>query len=35
LLGGDIVDGAVITVDAVDGEIVITHRNPVETRDAA
>jgi ATP-dependent Clp protease ATP-binding subunit ClpB len=35
LLGGDIVDGAVITIDAVDGEIVITHRNPVETRDAA
>jgi ATP-dependent Clp protease ATP-binding subunit ClpB len=35
LLGGDIMDGAVITVDAVDGEIVITHRNPVETRDAA
>ncbi len=30
LLGGDVVDGAVIRVSVQDGEIVVQHENPVE-----
>jgi ATP-dependent Clp protease ATP-binding subunit ClpB len=35
LIGGDVLDGAVLRVGLRDGEIVITHQNPIESAEEA